>query len=326
MGKIYLNLVIVLNIIFTFLLLGCGADNNEDVVAIDNPAAKDSANKSGKSAEYKIYLITMDLADDFWHSIDAGCREAVAELGGIDYKWIGPDTHEDDSQKVCIEQAINEGANAILLACSSKTGINDVLQKAKDAGIKIVYVDNPADFDHVAFLATDNEAAGVVAGNVMKKALDEAGITSGTIGMAVNKASVTSTALRVKGFSKVFEGTNFKIDDTFFVEDDNQRLKTFIENHPDYVGFFGSNERTTLAAGDQLRASGSKQLIVGFDTSDAVLALVYDGIIHAVIQQNPERMGREGMEIAVKALKGEYTDTNVRIDTGVNIIYRDTLR
>ena len=51
---------------FAFLLLGCGADSNEDVVAIDNPAAKDSANKSGKSAEYKIYLITMDLADDFW--------------------------------------------------------------------------------------------------------------------------------------------------------------------------------------------------------------------------------------------------------------------
>ena len=326
MKKTYLNLVVVLNIILAFLMLGCGSDNQEDVVAIDNTAAKDSTGKSSKKADYKIYLITMDLADDFWHSIDAGCREAVDEIGGIEYKWIGPDTHEDESQKVCIEQAINEGADAILMAASSLTGINDTLQKAKDAGIKIVFVDNAANFDHVAFLATDNEAAGVAAAKEMQKALDEAGITSGTIGMAVNKATVTSTALRVKGFKSAFEGTAFKIDDTYFMEDDPQRLKHFIETHPDYIAFFGSNERTTLAAGEQLKASGSKQLIIGFDTSDAVLALVYDGIVHAVMQQNPERMGREGMEIAVKALKGEYTDTNVRIDTGVNVIYQNTLR
>ena len=323
MGRVYLKLVVIVSVLMAIVLSGCGG---EDVEVVDNPAAKTSKGTTDKAKDYKIYLITMDLADDFWHSIDAGCRQAVEELGNVDYKWIGPDTHEDDSQKVCIEQAIKDGANAILLACSSKTGINDALQKAKDAGIKIVYVDNPADFECVAFLATDNEAAGIEAGKVMQKALYDAGITSGTIGMAVNKASVTSTALRVKGFSEVFEGTSFKIDDTFFTEDDNQRLKTFIEEHPDYVAFFGSNERTTLAAGDQLKASGSKQLIVGFDTSDAVLALVYDGTIYAVIQQNPERMGHDGMEIAVKALKGEYTKTNVRIDTGVNIIYRDTLR
>ena len=326
MKRIYLNLAVVLSVILTFLMIGCGGDGNEDVVVVDNPAAKDSANGADKSGKYKIYLITMDLADDFWHSIDAGCREAVAEMGNVDYKWIGPDTHEDASQKVCIEQAINEGANAIVLASSSLTGINDVLQKAKDASIKIVFVDNAANFEHVAFLATDNEAAGAEAGRVMQKALDEAGITSGTIGMMVNKATVTSTALRVKGFRSVFEGTAFKLDDTFFMEDEPQRIKDFIAAHPEYIAYFGSNERTTLAIGDQLRESGDKRLVIGFDTSDAVLALVYDGIVHAVMRQNPERMGREGMEIAVKALNGTYTDKNVRIDTGVNIIYQDALR
>ena len=325
MKRTYLNLVVILNVIFAFLMMGCGGDN-EDVVVVDNPAAKDSAKGADKSGKYKIYLITMDLADDFWHSIDAGCREAVAEMGDVDYKWIGPDTHEDASQKVCIEQAINDKVDAIVLASSSLTGINDVLQKAKDAGIKIVFVDNAATFDHVAFLATDNEAAGAEAGRVMQKALDEAGITSGTIGMMVNKANVTSTALRVKGFRSVFEGTAFKLDDTFFMEDDPQRIKDFIAAHPEYIAYFGSNERTTLAIGDQLKTSGDKRLVIGFDTSDAVLALVYDGIVHAVMRQNPERMGREGMEIAVKALNGTYTDTNVRIDTGVNIIYQDALR
>ena len=147
----------------------------------------------------------MDLADDFWKSIDSGCRKAVAEFGDTDYKWIAPDVNEDLPQRICIEQAVEDGAEAIILAASSPTGVNESLEKAAQAGVKIIFVDNAAEFDCVAFLATNNELAGRVAGETMKKALTEAGIKSGKIGLAVNKSNVTSTALRVEGFRKIFE-------------------------------------------------------------------------------------------------------------------------
>ena len=282
-------------------------------------------NTSDTENEYKIYLITMDLADDFWQSIDSGCRQAVDEIGGVTYKWIGPDTHEDELQKICIEQAVNEGANAIIIAASSATGINDSLQKAAQAGVKIIFVDNAANFDCVAFLATDNELAGKIAAETMQKILKDAGIKSGTIGISVNKSNVISTALRVKGFREKFKGTEFTLDETFNMEDNPQQLKDFAKAHSDYVAFFGSNERTALALGEQIRDSGSKQIIVGFDTSDAVLALLYDGSIKATLQQDPKRMGHDGMEIAIKALKGTYTDKNANIDTGVKVLYKDKI-
>ena len=310
-------------VLMTIFLSGCA--KSPDIIIIEDTAHTVKDTTLDDKDKYKIYLITMDLADDFWKSIDSGCRKAVNELGGIDYKWIGPDVNEDAPQRRCIEQAVNDGAQAILLAASSPRGVNESLEKAARAGIKIVYVDNAAEFDCVAFLATDNELAGMIAGETMKTALIESRITSGVIGLMVNKDNVTSTARRVKGFRRVFEGTGFTLDDTFFMEDDPQRIKTFVKAHPEYVAFFGSNERTALALGEQIKESASKQIVVGFDTSDAVLALLYDGALYATLQQKPDIMGYDGIRIALEALKGNYTGKNVSIDTGVKVIYKDSI-
>lgn len=314
---------VILVVFVTIFFSGCST--SPDIVVIEDSNSKSKDTTQTDKNQYKIYLITMDLADDFWKSIDSGCRKAVSELGGIDYKWIGPDINEDLPQRRCIEQAIDEGADAILLAASSPRGVNESLEKAAKAGVKIIYVDNAAEFDCVAFLATDNELAGMIAGETMKTALIESRITSGTIGLMVNKDNVTSTALRVKGFRKVFEGTGFNLDDTFFMEDNPQRIKTFVKEHPEYVAFFGSNERTALALGEQIRDSDSDQIIVGFDTSDAVLNLLYEGALYATLQQKPQIMGYDGIKIAVETLNGNYTSKNVIIDTGVKVIYKDSI-
>lgn len=321
--KVINFLKVMILVAMMIFLSGCSSE--PDIVVIESTHRADKVAPTADENQYKIYLITMDLVDDFWKSIDLGCRKAVSELGGIDYKWIGPDVNEDLPQRQCIEQAVEEGADAILLAASSPTGVNESLEKAAQAGVKIIYVDNAAQFDSVAFLATDNELAGMIAGETMKTALIEARITSGTIGLMVNKDNVTSTALRVKGFRKVFEGSNFNLADTFFMEDDPQRIKTFVKEHPDYIAFFGSNERTALALGEQVKDSASNQIVIAFDTSDEVLTLLYEGAIYATLQQKPQIMGYDGIRIALEALKGNYTETNAVIDTGVKIIYKDSI-
>lgn len=313
----------VLVVAFTTIFFA-GCSSAPDIVVIDDSAVKSNAAPAEKNS-HKIYLITMDLADDFWKSIDSGCRNAVAEFGDTDYKWIAPDVNEDLPQRLCIEQAVEDGAEAILLAASSPTGVNESLEKAAQAGVKIIFVDNAAEFDCVAFLATNNELAGRVAGETMKKALKEAGISSGKIGLTVNKSNVTSTRLRVEGFRKIFEGSDFELTETFFMEDDPQRVKNFVIEHPDYVAFFGSNERTALALGEQIKDSNSKQIVVGFDTSDAILNLLNDGALYATLQQKPQLMGYNGIKIALEALKGTYTGKNVSIDTGIAVLYKDSI-
>ena len=320
MKKFHLLLTLILIAMGAVFLSGCGGSDSDVVVV--NEKQKDTLGHSDEY-DYKIYLITMDLADIFWTQIDEGCRQAVSEIGGINYKWLGPDVNTDDLQMVCIDQAVEEGVDALVIASSSKTGINPSLEKAAAKGVKLVFVDNPAEFEHVAFLATDNEAAGKVAGETLRKGLEQAGITEGTIALTANKDNVTSTELRIKGFRTAFEGTNFTLTDIFYMEDNDQSLKDYAAAHPEYIAFFGSNERTARNIGEQMRDSGSKQMVMGFDTSDSVLTLLYDGYLYATIQQNPQRMGHDGVDIAVKALKGEYKEINARIDTGVKVLYKE---
>lgn len=305
-------------------ILFAGCAEEPDIVVINDSPAKTSE-KNDAAKKYKIYLITMDLADDFWKSIDSGCRQAVEEIGDIDYTWTGPDVNEDAPQMKCIDDAVAAGADALVIAASSPRGIIPSLEKAAAKGVKIVFVDNAAEFEYVAFLATDNELAGTIAGETLKKGLAEAGLTSGTIGITANKNNVTSTNLRIKGFRRAFEGSNFTLTDTFFMEDNDQSLKDFAAAHTEYIAFFGSNERTARNIGEQMKASRSKQIVMGFDTSDSVLTLLNEGYLYATLQQKPQRMGHDGIKIAVETLDGTYTKTNTRVDTGVNVIDKDSI-
>ena len=324
--RIIISSSIILSILIIFLAIYYfkSTTTSDDIVVIYD-TAKDTNTLSGSKDKYKIYLITMNMVDDFWKSIDTGCRQAVNEDGGITYKWIGPDLHEDDLQNVCINQAVDDGANAILLASSSLTGVNDSLRKADEAGVKIIYVDNAATYDGIAFLSTDNKLAGKIAAETMQKALSEAGIKSGKIGTMSNKSTTNSTNLRVEGFNEQLKNTNFIVTENFYMEDDPNRIKNFVRDNPDYVAFFGSNEMTTLALGKAMKDFNSNQIIIGFDTSDAVLSLVHDGIVYAVMQQNPKLMGYKGIKIAIEALNGNYTDKNTKIDTGINVIEKNAM-
>lgn len=334
------------------LLSGCGQAGDPEIIMPDTPMQPSAAASGGVTAEpaaaveetgdagvqetqpaagtgeaHTVYLITMDLADSYWQSIDKGCKQAAEELGNITYKWIGPDTHDDALQSACVDQAVSEGADAILIAANSADGINDSLQRAADAGCKIIYVDSAASFDCVTALATDNEAAGKTAADSMKKALADRGITSGTIGVMGVTQDTASCVARETGFRAAFEGTDFVLADTVYMMDDVTNIRNAVTTGQSqgYVAYFGTNEGTSVAAGEAVRESGQDDLVVGFDTSDAMLALIADGTAYATMQQNPERMGHDGIVIAVQALEGTYTDTNTKTDTGVTVITADSM-
>ncbi len=63
---------------------------------------------------------------------------------------------------------------------------------------------------------------------------------------------------------------------------------------------------------------------IGFDKSDMVLSLVKNGQLIAVMAQNPDVMGYEGVKAAEKAMKGEDLGEEY-IDTGVSIITKDNV-
>lgn len=277
-------------------------------------------------AGMKIYLITMDQMDQHWVTVNAGAEKAVAELGNIDFKWLAPDVKDDAKQIEAVNNAVAAGAEVLLVAANGPTAISSALKEASETGVKIIYVDSPADFPAIQTLATDNEAAGATAGKEMLKALEAAGVTEGDIGIVNVNAATASTVAREKGFRAAFEGSTFKILETQYCDGDAARAKDIASNYitQGCVGVFGANEGSTVGTGNAIQEAGGKVVGVGFDKSNMILDLIRNGYLVCTMAQNPDVMGYEGVKAAARALAGEPAGPDY-VDTGVSVLTKDSL-
>ena len=295
-------------------LTGCGnkAESTEQATADDGGASAGS--------DTKIALITMDSVDQHWIGLNEGAQKAAQELG-VEVTFMSPNVKDDAQQIECINNAVAGGYSAIVVAANGPDAVSSALKEAISAGIKIIYVDSPANVDAEATFSTDNRAAGKTAGEEMLKALEAAGVTSGDIGIVNINAATNSTVMREEGFREAFDGAGFNLLETQYGEGDAAKSQSIAENYitQGVVGIFGCNEGATTGTGNAIKASGKDVIGVGFDKSDAILNLVDDGYLLCTMAQNPDVMGFMGVEACVKVLEGESLGGAVT-DTGVSVL------
>ena len=303
-------------------LTGCGGggatETGAETTGTDTGAAETPAASGG---DVKIALITMDSIDQHWVTLNEGAQSAAAELG-VTVDFMAPNTKDDAQQIECVNNAVAGGYQAILVAANGPDAISSALKEASAAGVKIVYVDSPANVDAEATFSTDNKAAGTTAGQEMIKALEAAGTTSGDIGIINVNAATDSCVMREEGFRAAFEGSGFNILETQYGEGDAAKSQSIAENYitQGVVGIFGCNEGSTTGAGNAIKAAGNSGIVgVGFDKSDAIQNLIKDGYLLCTMAQNPDVMGYEGVKAAVTAVNGESQGGKVT-DTGVSVI------
>ena len=303
-------------------IMGCGgskpADTTTAAAAAETTAAAES---KGAAGDIKIALITMDSIDQHWVTLNEGAQKAAGELG-VTVSFMSPNTKDDAQQIECVNNAVAGGYQAIVVAANGPDAISSALKEAAGSGVKLVYVDSPANVDAEATFSTDNEAAGKTAGQEMITALEAAGITSGKIGIVNVNAATDSTVKRENGFRSAFEGKGYELMETQYGEGDAAKSQTIAENYitQGVVGIFGCNEGSTTGTGNAIKASGNKDIIgVGFDKSDAIMNLINDGYLLCTMAQNPGVMGEEGIKAAVAAINGESLGGKVT-DTGVSVI------
>ena len=277
--------------------------------------------------DYTVYLITMDLMDQHWVNVDAGCQEAVKELAEkgitVNYKWDAPTQGKNDAAQIeSINNAYANNAQAILLASNGPDTQVATIQQYQAEGVKFIYVDSPANTEALQILATDNQAAGKTAGEEMLKKLTSDGVTEGKIGIVNVNAATTSTQQREAGFREAFMGTKFELLETQYGEGQVAPSQSIAENYitQGAVGIFGCNEGSTTGTGNAIKEASAAVVGVGFDKSDAILQLVNDGALLCTMAQNPYVMGYQGMLSAVSALEGNEIIGDKDYDTGVTVV------
>jgi len=296
---------------------GAVTDTGVSVLKAEGGAAEAPA---AASNDFKIALITMDRVDQHWVTLEEGAMKAAAELG-CEVVNMSPNAKDDAQQIEQINNAVSSGCDAIVVAANGPDAISSALKEAIAAGVKIVYVDSPANVDAEATFSTNNKAAGFTAGETMLAELAAKGITEGAIGIVNINAATDSTVQREAGFREAFEGKGYTLLETQYGEGDAAKSQTIAENYitQGVVGIFGCNEGATNGSGNAVKAAGADVVCVGFDKSDAILGLIEDGFILATMAQNPDVMGYEGIKAACAVLNGENLGGAVT-DTGVSVL------
>ena len=101
----------------------------------------------------------MDSIDQHWVTLNEGAQEEAKKLG-VTVSFMSPNTKDDAQQIECVNNAVAGGYQAIIVAANGPDAISSALKEAASTGVKIVYVDSPANVEAEATFSTDNEAAG----------------------------------------------------------------------------------------------------------------------------------------------------------------------
>jgi len=178
----------------------------------------------------------------------------------------------------------------------------------------------------LSFVATDNIAGAKAAAEVLAKLIGE----EGPVGLIPFVQGAATSELREQGFKAGVQlfpkvqlvSTLYCMSDVAKGMDVTQDMLT---SHPDMKGIFAANEAGAIGAAQAIKAAGKAGAVklVAFDASEEELASLKEGVIQALIVQNPFKMGYLGVKAAIDAIHGQPVEK--RIDTGVTVVTMENI-
>lgn len=272
------------------------------------------------SKEY-IAVIAKAVNSDFWHNVNNGVLSAATEYN-VTVTFEGPENEENYyAQNSLIENAVKNGADAIVLSAIDYNNSVATVNAAVREGVKVIAIDSDVNSDAVSlFIGTDNIAAGKEAG---KAAVDGFSADSEIIiGLVNYNANTDNGNQREKGFRE-YIGTvsNARIAASVTAESNEESAtaaaEKLLKQNPRINVIVGFNEWMTLGVGNAVKNLGLSKKVrsVGFDSNLISVSMLETGEMDALIVQNPFAIGYLGVEKAAALISGEslpsreiYTD------------------
>jgi ribose transport system substrate-binding protein len=280
----------------------------------------------------EIAVIVKTVNSTFWQNVQKGADAAMKGAGtGHTMTFQGPAAESAIADQVnMVENAVNRGVAAIVLAPSDPDALVPAVKKAWEARIPVVIIDSllgkGAEQYYQSFLSTDNRKAGELAAKAL---IDKVG-SEGKIAIMSYVAGAGSEIGRVGGFTDYVKAhSKLQIVGPFYSQSQmatalNQTTDVLAAN-ADLKGIFGANEPTAIGMGRAVKQAGKagKVVAVGFDGNQDLQEFVKDGTLTAIAVQGSFQMGELGVKTVSRLLKKEKVDKLV--DTGVVLVTKDNI-
>jgi ribose transport system substrate-binding protein len=282
---------------------------------------------SARAEEPTIPIIVKDTTSFYWQIVLAGARKAGQDLN-VKVPELGAQSEADINGQISIlENAVAENPAAVVISPTQFAALGKPIDEAAKK-VKVIGIDSAADSKaFTSFLTTDNVKGGRVAADAMAEAIKATyGKAEGEVALITSLPGVGSLDQRAKGFkaelAEKYPGLKLIADKVA----DGQAttglniMTDLITANPDLRGVFASNLIMAQGAGQAVAENKMQDKIklIGFDNDDKLVKLLEQGVIYALVVQDPYRMGYDGIKTALAASKGQPVQAN--IDTGVNLI------
>ena len=270
--------LVAIAIVFTW---GCGGSNRETADRTDEAAGTT-----------KRFAFVVNTPSSFWTIAEAGVHKAEAELG-VEVDFRMPQTGSVDEQQRILEDLLARGIDGIAISPIDPANMTALLDQVAERTLLVTHDSDAPASKRLAYVGTDNVAAGRAAGGEVAKALPE----GGEIVIFVGRLDAQNARERKLGIEEALAGTGVTVLDTRLDQGDQARAQenaeAMIVAHPDVdalVGLWSYNGPAILQAVRSANKIGAIK-IVCFDEDTATLDGIAEGAIAATVVQRPFEFG-----------------------------------
>ncbi len=186
------------------IALACTSAPREAATSPPSTSASPAAPAAAKASGLKIAMIAKSSTNPVFLSArtgaEAAARERSAKLGIlIEIAWLTPPTEDGQVQAQRVAQAVNEGANAILISCSDAGKVQGAIDDAVSRGVPIMTFDSDApQSKRFAFYGVDDAETGISVMAELAKQLNG----KGSIGILAGNQNAPNLRKRVDGVKR----------------------------------------------------------------------------------------------------------------------------
>ena len=291
-------------------VIGCSKSEKPGASAAGGTA------KSGGPAKRLIFLTNGD--DPFWDACNAGLQEGARQQGiesrglvAVMEKNNGTAQGQIEKLRQFASQSDIAGVAISVIQADNVALIEEMKNLAKK-GVKVITVDS--DVDRAKFrdarpyyIGTDNIVGGRLLGAAAGKILAARKVAAGGYVQFAGFTDVDNARARMDGFKEAVGAAYTELDrmpDGMEGAKARDNVRTALVNHPNIVALVGiwAYDAPAIAEVVKERDVRAKTTVVTFDAQAVALEHMGNGLIDAMVVQNPFEMGAQTIRLLVAML------------------------
>jgi ribose transport system substrate-binding protein len=308
------------------LAAGCGSDDGGG-----------SAASTGASPAKKQKIMTFvfaplgfnDVTRAWFNGFDAAAKQ-LGSAADVEQKATSKIEPDAGPYLTFIRSALVQRPDGIVVVPNNAAALTSGLRQIAAQGTKVLIMDQdvPKMDNKVAFVGTDNKAAGKVAADWMLEQQKAGKLPSNEVGILRSPPGISSIDDRTAGFKAALEGTDLKVVSELAPAcndsaDARSAMADMLTAHPNLGGVFSACDVIATGAARVLVARNKDAVAhVSVDASkQGVDAILKHKGIDAEVAQHLLKVGQTSVTTLAQALQGKAVPAS--IDTGTDLVTED---